>query len=363
MHAKRNLWTCQRGATLVMSLFASTLLVSFLFYLLGVGQAIRHGDHLRDAADSAAYTQAAIGARGMNLMALMNMVKLSIVALSTALVATALAASETIAWILSSHFRRIVFGWTIPFLATVQLQATTRYLDKQKTFTEITEAADTAQQAMRKHLSTFAEWRANEVARAYGGISGAFASPVDALPTEPEPQVNFCARVSPYAHLITHKAFESVPKEIVRSHARVVADALQPPVCMVSNVTTQRLIPKAHLGDEHFNTRLYSFGAPLRENEESGVRISLWQQLIPTGVGILRQKLSQVGTAQAEFYFDGTAPEAETLWHMRWKARMRRFRGEAGMRDFSKRCSLRGAALDCPIISQSLQQGRNLIIH
>jgi len=360
----KSLVSCERGAMLIMSLFATSLLVAMIFYVLGVGHAIHHGDRLHDAADSAAYAQAVMSARGMNLMSLLNMVKLSVVAVSTALVASALAASETIAWILSDHFRRIAFGWTIPFLSAVQLQATTKYLDQQKTFSEVTEAADHAQQALRTDLPLFAQWRASTLASSYDTVTGAFAAPLRFLPTKAEPQLNFCTRVFPYAHQITHKAFSSVPVSIVRDHARGTADALTVPLCMVSGVGSVRLNPDAHMGEEPFAHRLYSVGETIRNNEESGIRMATWRRNESAGgVGVLREKLSQVGLAQSEFYFAGASGEADMLWEMQWKARMRRFRAEAGFTEFAKACAIYGAGLNCPTLTTSLETGRELIVH
>lgn len=362
--SRPSLLSCERGAMLILSLFATSLLVALIFYVLSVGHAIHHGDRLRDAADSAAFSQAVISARGMNLMALLNMVKLSVVAVSTALVASALAASETIAWILSDHGRRILFGWTIPFLTAVQLQATTKYLDKRQTFSDLTSAADHAQQALKKELPMFAQWRSSTLATSYETVGGAFVAPLRNLPVENESTVNFCARVFPYSHTITHKAFSKVPMPPVRDHARRDADAVTSPLCMVSGVTSFRLKADAHLGDEPFQERLYSFGESIRNNEESGIRMATWRRDEDAGgVGRLREKLSQVGLAQAEFYFDGASTEADMLWDMSWKARMRRFRGEEGFSDFARGCASHASWIDCGTVANALQSGRALIVH
>src|SRR5690606_7346893 len=64
----------QRGATMVMGVFIAVLLVGMIYYVWGIGDAIMHRERMQDASDTAAFSAAVIHARGMNMLALINVV-------------------------------------------------------------------------------------------------------------------------------------------------------------------------------------------------------------------------------------------------------------------------------------------------
>lgn len=360
----RRLVSCQQGAVLVIVLFAGSLLIGLLFYLLGLGHALRHGDAFRDAADSAAFSAAVIEARAMNLTALLNIVKLSVVAVSVGLQAVALGALQTIAWIKGRRWRRIAYGWSIPFLVAVELQALNSYSSNQGNFAEVLRAADRAQQALREESSAIAERRASEIAADYDFVDGAFIGPLRPLPTESEPRADFCRRVAPYAGGIANRAFQSVPLAPVKNRARGQALGLITPLCMASGVSSVRLAAGSEMGGEAFQLRAYSVGETIRDNEESGVRVATWRRDEDGGnVARLRRDLSQIGVAQAEFYFAGAAGRADQLWNMDWQARLRRVRVDDGFQAFESGCLRRGGSGACAGVARALRDGQELIIH
>ena len=97
MHAMRTLqtgWTGgtrrplggdRRGAVIVIAVFMSIFLVGCLWYLIGIGDAALYRQRLDAASDAAAYTSAVYHARGMNMIAMLNL----IIAASLALVVVA----------------------------------------------------------------------------------------------------------------------------------------------------------------------------------------------------------------------------------------------------------------------------------
>lgn len=357
---RRSLVAGEDGAVLVVALFASSLLIGLLFYVLGVGRAIRHGETLRDAADAAAFSAAAMSARGMNLMALMNMVKVAVVAVSVALQAVVLASARTIGWIKSSWWRRAVYGWTIPFLVVIQVQAATRYLENQDAYTSTLRAANDVQRALKEDLPRLAAQEAQRVAAAFEGVDGAFFAPLRGLPTEADTQQDFCARVFPHASGITHEAFEGVPLEPVRGYARARAREFNASLCMLSGVTSERLAGDAEMGGEAFAVRAFSHGPPLRSTEEEGVRVAVWRNDEDGGnVARLRSALTRIGLAQAEYYHDGPG---EPMWSMNWRARFRRFRSGDGFAAFASACP-RHVGTQCATIAQALRAGEDLIVH
>jgi hypothetical protein len=89
----------------------------------------------------------------------------------------------------------------------------------------------------------------------------------------------------------------------------------------------QEMCSCAAQGGEDFQVRAIVSGDALNaaEGADKGVGIAA-----PTAQGLSKWKgLSHLSgkfaVAQAEYYFDGKAPKEEWLWHMTWKARLRRF--------------------------------------
>ncbi len=75
----------QRGAIAVLALLMTVCLVGALYYVVGIGQAVLLRERLQDAADAGAYSSAAILARGMNLLALINLIMSALLAVLVAL--------------------------------------------------------------------------------------------------------------------------------------------------------------------------------------------------------------------------------------------------------------------------------------
>jgi hypothetical protein len=64
----------RRGAVIVMAVFMSIFLVGCLWYLIGIGDAALYRARLDAAADAVAYGAAVYHARGMNLVAMLNLI-------------------------------------------------------------------------------------------------------------------------------------------------------------------------------------------------------------------------------------------------------------------------------------------------
>lgn len=63
----------EKGAIMIMGLMMMLTLVGLLWYLLGLGATVTFRDHMQDAADSAAFSDAAISANGMNQLTVLNL--------------------------------------------------------------------------------------------------------------------------------------------------------------------------------------------------------------------------------------------------------------------------------------------------
>ncbi len=73
------------GAIMVIGVFIAILLVGLLYYISGIGQTLFHRERMQDAADAVALATAVGHARGMNLLAFINMVMAALVAILLAL--------------------------------------------------------------------------------------------------------------------------------------------------------------------------------------------------------------------------------------------------------------------------------------
>lgn len=69
----------ERGAIMVMGVFLACSMIAAMWYMMGIGDAILWRDRQQEAADSVAYTSAAIHARGMNFISMINIIMLCIV--------------------------------------------------------------------------------------------------------------------------------------------------------------------------------------------------------------------------------------------------------------------------------------------
>lgn len=75
----------ERGAIMVLGLFMAIFATGCLYYVMGIGDAIAQRERMQDAADAAAFSAAVLHARGMNVIALVNMTMAALLAVLIAL--------------------------------------------------------------------------------------------------------------------------------------------------------------------------------------------------------------------------------------------------------------------------------------
>lgn len=68
-----------RGAVMITGLFLSFFLIGALWFVMGVGDSIVFRDRMQEAADHAAFTSAALHAKGMNFISALNLIMLALV--------------------------------------------------------------------------------------------------------------------------------------------------------------------------------------------------------------------------------------------------------------------------------------------
>ncbi|MDJ0763231.1 MAG: hypothetical protein QNJ97_09610 [Myxococcota bacterium] len=77
--------TNNRGAVMVMATFVAMLMVGLLYHVSGVGGAALERHLLQDAADAAVFSAATVNARGMNILAFLNLLMVAVLTILVAL--------------------------------------------------------------------------------------------------------------------------------------------------------------------------------------------------------------------------------------------------------------------------------------
>jgi len=75
----------EKGAVMIMAAFLLLLMTALLYYVHGIGQAAMERIAVQDAADATAYSVAVVKAKGMNLIAMINLVMAAVLAVLVAL--------------------------------------------------------------------------------------------------------------------------------------------------------------------------------------------------------------------------------------------------------------------------------------
>lgn len=338
----RDLARDERGTILVAGVFAAAFLFGTVYFVLGVGDAVEHREVMQDAADSGAYTLAVLHARAMNLVALLNMVKLSIAATITSLLAVAIGATKTIAWITASQARLAALGAAIPLLTAVGARAAADQTAIRADTEAVLRAADRAQETLRQRLPEIAEAQAGRAAVAFGPPVEGGAATTQPLPIRRGEPLALCTRALPFAQPQAVKAFDNVQPEPARLKAVAEAEQALLPSCLSLGIAAMELEPNTALGGERLQLRYYVLGGEQSVRGQQGVEVATWgRSRGPIDGGAL-------SFAQAEYYFDGEGAEAQEqaneLFTVGWRARFRRFRSPNLAGEVAAACRQSGAA-------------------
>jgi len=318
------------GGIIIAAIFATAFLVGILYMLVGAGTAMHHGELMQDGADAAAFSAAQIHAKAMNMIALMNMVKLSAIAVLIAPAAIGYGTYKAAKWIKKKKHRRILYGWVLPFLYYLGALAAIAYAQALSRMPKIIDAADKAQKVLSsKQLPAITERIVN------AHILPTFTPPIryysvtkKSLAVKEENIFEMCARVYPYAYGIVKKAFKMIPSGRIRKKGRNYAASTIPGWCLVHGKPGYTIKGGAKPGDENFQVRVYATGDDLSTEGERGVNVANWgKSQGADSLSALRDMLSRMSFAQAEYYYDGPVLESQAMWTMKWRARLRRFNG------------------------------------
>ncbi len=363
---RRSLARDEDGAIMIAGIFVSAFLVGALYLLIGASTAMQHGERMQDAADSAAFSSAQMHAQGMNLIALNNMVKVGALATIVAHGSVVLGAVQTINWINSSYWREYIYGWTIPFLAVVAVQAGAKYNSSRSQIDDIIDAAHESQETLRDDLSLVAEEVVNrEFQPTFDSpVKTFFTSPQTTMPLEFESLPEMCLRMWPYAEIINKGAFSNVPSGRIRRKAKGYTRNYFFAFCLVHGKPAIKLTDGSDVvpGGEAFQIRYFSAGEELSTAGEKGVKVATWGAGGEDDLTRMRDEVSRLAFAQGEYYFSGRTSKVNAMWKMNWRARLRRFEWKGG--SISSDCARRGGpAAACSALPTYLNRMKWATIH
>ena len=344
------------GAMMLMSLFMALLLIGALYYILGVGDAVIYRRIMQDGADAGAHAASVMGAKGMNLHALLNVV-MAVTAGILLVIRSVEVLLEIVIGVLSGLVATLVLAAKASALIAVltPVESTVeRVGDAVEQFVRIAhDALDVAHHAVQRGYPLLAQARAIDAM----AFQDAFDPPVAAgfvvpllgsrlpnggrgLPIEEDEIGTLCDRVADGLSRRLSNVSSKVPKWLLKFLGGVVGKALRlgkRRTCADDVVEPPRRVVQSRrdgtvlwLGHEEFQYRAYSIGRDPHDNHwqhaERGIRIAQGGAAEGRNAAYKAHVVGRLAFAQAEYYFDGTEDKAEWLWKQRWRARLRRFR-------------------------------------
>jgi hypothetical protein len=337
------LFADQRGATMVMGVFIAVLLVGMIYYVWGVGDAIMHRERMQDASDTAAFSAAVIHARGMNMIALLNMVMaaLAMVAATMAVISAMIGYAAAAAGLVCAFCGPWCGSCCSACPYAIRHLAEWRRADSMSD--RIDRFVETAMRGLRgyavgiRHGVPLAA-QAKVVSYGvdvYSPVTdvGVMAPLRTGLPTQDD-ESNFACdeKVLPTVRIASPVLvwlFGSASPYMLAGIAAGELDARRITRRWCEDGYFQRITEDAQvMGNEQYQVQAYMLGSPDLEWTQRGVAVAAWGEGEDAGATYSRlAEMGRVSFAQAEFFYDDDeSDEREWLWHMNWRARLRRWR-------------------------------------
>lgn len=363
---------------MVMGVFIAALLVGMIYYVWGIGDVVMHRERMQDASDTAAFGAAVIHARGMNMLALINMIMAALAAVSATLAvisnmimyaasAASLVCSFCGPWCGSccSACPYAVKHWAEYGRASRISSRTRRFVDGairglNGYATGIRYGVPLAAQAKVVSYGTDVYEPVTDV--------GAMAPLRAELPAQDDetnwpcdekvaPPVYVAAPIgvwiwgSPSPYMAGGVALGMLT---VRSESREFCNGS----------SFQRVTDAAQeMGNDEYQVQAYMIGSPDLDWSAEGVAVAAWGEGDDAG-GTYRRlaEMGRVGFAQGEFFYDDREDDwHEWLWHMNWRARLRRWRlSAAGLGGITGAC---GGGSGCGALGELGGSVEDLVVH
>jgi hypothetical protein len=375
---RRGLFRDRAGATMVMGVFIAALLVGMIYYVWGIGDVIMHRERMQDASDTAAFSAAVMHARGMNMLALINMVMaaLAMVSATLAVIANMIKYAAMAASLVCSFCG----PWcgsccsACPYAARhwVEYSRANRISNRVRRFVD---GAIRGLNGYARGIRVGVPLAAQAKVVSYGTDVydpvtdvGAMAPLRAELPAQDDetnwpcdeivlPPVRIASPVfvwlwaSPSPYMLGGIALGELT---ARSEAREFCNGR----------SFQRVTDAAQqMGNDEYQVQAYMLGSPDLDWAAEGVSVATWGEGEDAG-GTYRRlaEMGRVSFAQAEFFYDDRENDwHEWLWHMNWRARLRRWRlSAAGAGGLMGAC---GGGSGCGALGELGGSIEDLVVH
>ena len=345
-----------RGSMMLLSLFMALFAVGALYIIVGVGDAVIYRRIMQDGADAGAHAASVMGAKGMNLHVLLNVV-MAVTAGILLVIRSVEVLLEIVLAVLEALAATVVFApKAVPLIGVLTPAETTveRVGDAVEQFVRAAhDALDVAHHVVQRGYPVLAQARAIDVMAfqtAYDPpVSAGFVVPMvgprlpdggRGLPVEEDYIGLPCDRAADGIASRLTNVRSKVPRWLMRFLGGVVGRALglgKRRTCADDIVEPpRRVVAKRHdgslvwLGHEEFQYRAYDIGknphASHWQHGERGVRTAQGGRRDGRNASYAAHSVGRFGFAQSEYYFDGADDRSQWLWKQRWRARLRRFR-------------------------------------
>lgn len=369
---RRGLFVDRRGAILVPAVVMGALLVGVLFYVAAVGDAISFRTQMQDAADSTSFESAVWHARGMNLVAITNI----LMSLALAFFA-ALRAAEILLFALAT----VTAGASIA-PATNLLAQEPRVFQAVNTALTVLEGTQEAVSMGVPYIAAFNAKSLPTAAQTVSPVTLALIPPkldrdagqptrrpgqgAAALPIQDDEFSTLCGKAVAFApeqvdatlgrlHLRPRGPLKKVFDKIVKKFLRKLGGAgdglfCRPATGQTFDVVSAKMWEPAANGNVVLQAWSFVYTTPrMYFGDRQGMEIA--------GQGRKVQTVPQQrSVAEAEYYFDCNKIwdkcKEDAVWAPNWTARMRRFRFPGG--------EMRRLGLDYPLLSGGLRGASGL---
>ena len=365
---------------MVMGIFVAVLLIGMIYYVWGIGDAIAFRERMQDASDTAAFSAAVIHARGMNMLALLNMI-MAAAAMVAAIIQTA---AHMLMW--ATAFATLECAgcgpWcgscceACPYAVIYGIDAA----NTQSTADDVNDAVTSLMNALHGYaegIRSGVPVAAQAKVMAYGTDVyrpvtnfGMMAPLRSSMPAEDDdsnwpcdnkvlPTVAILAPV--YAYLNASASSWHLYAGIAMGDA-VNARPNSRDWCDGDPKTFQR-VTDHEMGSDAYQVQAYMMGDHDLEWTQEGVSVATWGQGEDEGRNYTQlARMGNISFAQAEFFYDDDEPDwHEWLWHMNWRARLRRWRLNAagGVGGVLGACSGGG----CGELGSMVGTAQNSVVH
>jgi len=320
------------GAMMVMGIFMAVILVGAIYYVMGIGQSIIYHERMQDAADAGAFGAAVIHARGMNVIAFLNIVSAALMAVIVALkvleylllaaftIATAICAACSCPGCCGCCFIcpiAVILGYGYDYVSEIRQAA-------EPPIEAVLNINKGIMQGVRIGIPIYAQ------AKVYTYGSETFNKPTEfaamtpiysQLAAEPDDSDTFCSKAANVGGRMAGTLLGLWP---IRAFVGTAVESIQGLFCD-DDEYAHRVIEDAEMGDDNFQLQVYVRGDPPFSLYEGGVGVAAWGRTEGAANYELMEQLTKFSYAQSEYYMDTETNREEWLWRLDWRARLRRW--------------------------------------